>query len=246
MELREFFAQQRGRIALAFSGGTDSAYLLHAAVSAGADVRPYFVRSPFQPAFELKDARRLADELGVTLTVIETQAPEKALENGAERCYFCKKALFTALLGRAKADGCTVVIDGTNASDDGADRPGMRALGELGVLSPLRLCGITKERVRALSAEAGLFTARKPSYACLATRVPTGERITAQALEAVEGGEEKLREMGFSDFRIRLFCGAARVQLRAEQMAQAVGQREEICRALSPWFETVLLDLKER
>lgn len=184
-ELGEFFARYP-RCALAFSGGTDSALLLYEARRLGADVRAYFVRGPFQPRFELEDARRLAAELGAELSVLELDVlslPEVA-KNGPDRCYHCKRAIFSAIARRAAADGYGVVIDGTNASDRSDDRPGMRAMGELGVLSPLRICGISKRRVRELSREAGLFTAEKPSYACLATRIPTGVAITRGALGA--------------------------------------------------------------
>lgn len=247
MTLHTFF-EAYPRVALAFSGGTDSSLLLKLAHDAGAQVQPYFIRSAFQPAFELEDARRLAKELGVELAVLELDVlgcPQVA-ENTAQRCYHCKTALFSALLRRAKEDGFDAVIDGTNASDDAGDRPGMRALRELGVLSPLRLCGITKPEVRRLSEELGLFTAQKPAYACLATRVPTGEPITAEKLEKVEAAEGKLFELGFTDFRVRLFRGAARIQLRGAQMERAISMRETICGALSPWFTDILLDLRER
>ena len=151
-ELGEFFARYP-RCALAFSGGTDSALLLYEARRLGADVRAYFVRGPFQPRFELEDARRLAAELGAELSVLELDVlslPEVA-KNGPDRCYHCKRAIFSAIARRAAADGYGVVIDGTNASDRSDDRPGMRAMGELGVLSPLRMCGISKRRVRELS-----------------------------------------------------------------------------------------------
>ncbi|MFR6277963.1 MAG: 7-cyano-7-deazaguanine synthase, partial [Acutalibacter sp.] len=181
MELRDFF-QECPKVALGFSGGVDSAYLLYAALDHGAQVRPYFIKTAFQPQFELEDARRLCAQLGVELTVVELdvlQIPGVA-ENPPDRCYHCKRALFGRLRQQAQADGYTVLIDGTNASDDAGDRPGMRALGELSVRSPLRECGITKAQVRALSKEAGLFTWDKPAYACLATRVPTREAITPE------------------------------------------------------------------
>ena len=166
-------------------------------------------------------------------------------ENPQNRCYFCKQAIFSALIEAARGDGYTAVMDGTNASDDAGDRPGMRALKELNVLSPLRLCGVTKAQVRAYSREAGLFTWDKPAYACLATRVPAGTAITAELLARVEGAEAALFDMGFTDFRVRVFHGAARLQLPADQLARVVEGREAIRRALAPWFETVLLDLKD-
>ena len=247
MELRDFF-QECPKVALGFSGGVDSAYLLYAALDHGAQVRPYFIKTAFQPQFELEDARRLCAQLGVELTVVELdvlQVPG-VVENPPDRCYHCKRALFGRLRQQAQADGYTVLIDGTNASDDAGDRPGMRALGELSVRSPLRECGITKAQVRALSKEAGLFTWDKPAYACLATRVPTGEAIAPETLRKVEAAEEALFSLGYSDLRVRVFHGAARLQLPGQQLEQAAKEREAISQALSPWFDTVLLDLKER
>ena len=247
MTLEQFF-QENPRCALGFSGGVDSAYLLYAGVKAGADIRPYFIKTAFQPAFELADARRLAAELDVPLVVVEADVlslPEVAA-NGPERCYFCKRALFTALWRAVRADGYALLLDGTNASDDAGDRPGMRALAELDVRSPLRECGLTKEAVRRLSRQAGLFTWDKPAYACLATRVPTGVPITPADLERVERGEEALFRLGFTDFRLRLFHGAARIQVPEDQLERAAARRGEIIQALQADFDEVLLDLKGR
>ena len=247
MELRDFF-QECPKVALGFSGGVDSAYLLYAALDHGAQVRPYFIKTAFQPQFELEDARRLCAQLGVELTVVELDVLQihGVAENPPDRCYHCKRALFGRLRQQAQADGYTVLIDGTNASDDAGDRPGMRALGELSVRSPLRECGITKAQVRALSKEAGLFTWDKPAYACLATRVPTREAITPETLRKVEAAEEALFSLGYSDLRVRVFHGAARLQLPGQQLERAAKERERILQALAPWFDTVLLDLKAR
>ena len=247
MTLEEFFTQHP-RTAVAFSGGTDSALVLWAAGRYGRDVRAYYVHTVFQPAFELADAKRLAEELEVPLTVVEADvlAVPEATANGPRRCYYCKKALFTTLWQRARADGYTVLLDGTNASDDAGDRPGMQALRELEVRSPLRECGITKAEVRRMSKEAGLFTWDKPAYACLATRVPTGTAITPEALTAVEGAENALAALGYRDFRVRLFHGAARLELTEHDFMRAAGEREAAKAALSPWFKTVLLDCNTR
>lgn len=247
MTLKEFF-EQVPRAAVAFSGGTDSALVLWAARQYGRQVRAYYVHTAFQPAFELADARRLASELDVPLTVVEVDVlgvPEAAA-NGPRRCYYCKRALFTALWQAARADGHTVLLDGTNASDDADDRPGMQALKELEVRSPLRECGLTKDQVRQISKEAGLFTWDKPAYACLATRVPTGTAITAQALERVERGEDALFRLGFTDFRVRLLGDAARIQVPAEQMERTAALHQEITQALGADFSAVLLDLAGR
>lgn len=247
MTLEEFFTQHP-RTAVAFSGGTDSALVLWAAGRYGREVRAYYVHTVFQPAFELADAKRLAEELDVPLTVVEADvlAVPEAAANGPRRCYYCKRALFTTLWQRAREDGYTVLLDGTNASDDAGDRPGMQALRELEVRSPLRECGITKAEVRRMSREAGLFTWDKPAYACLATRVPTGTAITKEALEKVERGENALFRLGFSDFRVRLLGDAARLQVPADQMEKAIALRGEINRALEADFSAVLLDLAGR
>ena len=241
MTLFEFF-ERYPKAALAFSGGVDSAYLLHAAREAGADVRPYFIKTTFQPAFELEDAKKLAPDL--TVLELDILSCDLVAENPKNRCYFCKKSLFSHLKKQAEADGYTVLLDGTNASDQWDDRPGMKALEELDVLSPLRLCGLTKEEIRRRSKEAGLFTWDKPAYACLATRVPTGTEITAELLQKVEKSEEVLMKMGYKDLRIRLFSGAARVQLPEKQLKNA--DIFAIREALNPYFDEILLDLRGR
>lgn len=247
MTLKQFF-QENPRCALGFSGGVDSAYLLYAGVKAGADIRPYFIKTAFQPAFELADARKLAAGLGVEVTVLELDAlaDPRVAANPADRCYFCKQNLFRTLKDRAIADGYPVLLDGTNASDEAGDRPGMRALAELSVRSPLRECGLTKAEIRARSREAGLFTWDKPAYACLATRVPAGETITADILARVEGAEDALFRLGYTDFRVRVFHGAARLQLPRGQMERAVREAETIQAALKPYFTPILLDLEGR
>mgnify|MGYP003303293270 FL=1 len=247
MTLQEFFTEHP-KAALGFSGGVDSSYLLYAGIKAGADIRPYFIKTAFQPEFELEDAKRLCAQLGAELYIIELDAlanPD-VVKNPANRCYYCKTGLFGTLQQRAKADGYTVLLDGTNASDDAGDRPGMKALTEMSVLSPLRLCGLSKAQIRELSREAGLFTWDKPAYACLATRVPTGEAITEALLARVEGAEQVLFSLGFTDFRVRVFYDAARVQLKPAQMQQALSRRSEILENMKPYFEIVLLDLNGR
>ena len=247
MTLDRFF-KEHPRVALAFSGGVDSAYLLRAGVQTGAEVRPYFVKTPFQPQFELEDARRLCAQLGVELAVIHFDvltAPEVAA-NPADRCYHCKRRLFSLLRERTAADGFSLLLDGTNASDDAGDRPGMRALRELEVRSPLRECGLTKGQIRELSKQAGLFTWDKPSYACLATRVPTGRTITKDALEKVERGEGALSGLGFRDFRLRLTQNGCKLQVTENQLPLALERRTDILAALEPDFPEITLDLRPR
>ena len=247
MELQEFF-RQNPRAALGFSGGVDSSYLLYAARQYGAEVQPYYIKTAFQPEFEFEDAKRLCREIGAELTVLELDAlaDPAVAANPANRCYFCKRALFGTLSRRALADGYTLLLDGTNASDDAGDRPGMRALRELAVRSPLRECGLTKAEIRAQSKEAGLFTWDKPAYACLATRIPAGETITAEKLEKTERAENYLFSLGLTDFRVRYFAGAARIQVPEGQVPLVLEKRAEILTELKKDYPAVLLDLEVR
>ena len=232
------------KVAVAFSGGVDSSYLLWAAAESGAAVTAYYVSTAFQPAFEGEDARRLCAALGVTLRTVtlDVLSCPEVTENTPRRCYFCKQRVFTAIWDAAKADGCAVLCDGTNGSDDASDRPGMAALRELRVASPLREAGLTKAEIRELSRQAGLFTWDKPAYACLATRIPTGTAITAADLRRTEMAEGYLMSLGFRDFRVRLFGGAARIQLREAQLPLFLQHREAVVTTLRQWYPAVLLD----
>lgn len=247
MKIEDFFAQHT-KVALAFSGGSDSAYLLYEAFNCRVDVRAYFLKTEFQPRSELIDARRLATDLGIPLTVIDASVldDEKIAENTPLRCYFCKWRMFTLLIDRAAADGYDVVIDGTNASDDLTDRPGVRALAQLKVLSPLRECGITKEELRQRSMRVGLFTHNKPSYSCLATRIPTGTHIKPELLTKIELAEDALFQMGFSDLRLRIDGDTARLELPVEQLQAAIEKRENILAELEGQFKYISLDLRGR
>lgn len=243
MTIQEFFAAHP-EAAVAFSGGVDSAWLLHEAVRWARRTAAYFVRTPFQPDFELADARDTAHRLGAELTVLDVDilAVPEAAANPPDRCYYCKRVLFTHLLARARADGFPAVLDGSNASDDAGDRPGMRALRELGVRSPLRECGVAKSDIRRMAREAGLPVWDKPSYACLATRIPTGTPITAQALGRVARGEAALMERGLADFRLRLRGDSALLQVRQEQMALAHELLPAVQAQLAEDFRAIVLD----
>lgn len=246
-KLRQFFADH-SRIALAFSGGCDSAYLLYAAAACGAEVRACYVKSCFQPEFELEDAKKLAEQLGQEIHILpaDVLADENVRKNPANRCYFCKKRIFDAILNCAKAGGIDTVIDGTNASDDASDRPGMKALNEMQVLSPLRICGITKAQVRRLSKEAGIFTWNKPAYACLATRLPSGDEIRPEDLEKIERCEDSLSKLGFSDFRVRMQGNLARLELTENDMPLIFEKRQEVLAALQQDFQEITLNLRPR
>lgn len=181
--LDAFFARMP-RFAVALSGGCDSACLLAAAVHAGCEVRAYLVKMAFQPEFELADARRAARDAGVPLTVIEADvlAERDICANPPERCYLCKRFIFGRIFAHMREDGLTVLADGTNASDDPSRRPGFRALAEMGVVSPLRRAGLTKDEVRTLARTLGVATADKPSFPCLAAHIPHGEPIDERSL----------------------------------------------------------------
>ena len=248
MDLKQFFEENR-RVALAFSGGTDSAYLLYVALHCGAEVRAYYVNSLFQPQFELEDARQLAQQLRADLRILDVDVLAsdcRIAENPPDRCYYCKRAIFSTIARESRNDGFSVLMDGTNASDDVADRPGMRALKELSVRSPLRECGLTKAEIRRRSEQAGLFTWNKPAYACLATRIPSGTPITAEKLEKIEKSEDYLRALGFTDFRVRMYGDAARLQLPQAQLERLMKCRAEVVRQLKQWYPAVMLDLEVR
>lgn len=248
MTLQEFFGAHP-KAALAFSGGVDSSYLLYAARQLGADVKAYYVRTAFQPEFEYQDALRLASQLGADIQVLtlDVLACPDVTVNPKNRCYFCKQHIFGNILRQAKADGYDTVLDGTNASDQVSDRPGMKALQEMKVLSPLRLTGLTKAEIRSLSHEAGLFTWDKPSYACLATRIPTGTEITGADLARTEWAEDHLMSLGFRDLRVRQLSGdLALVQLPEAQMDTFLALRGEITRTLKTRYAGVLLDMEAR
>ena len=140
--------------------------------------------------FEYNDAMRLAEQIGARVRVIEVDvlADERVRQNPSNRCYYCKQAIFGNILRAAAEDGYTLILDGTNASDDEGDRPGMKALKELQVRSPLRECGLTKDMIRQLSRQAGLFTWDKPAYACLATRIRTMSPMMISAFLPLERG----------------------------------------------------------
>ena len=247
MDLAQFW-EQHPRAAIAFSGGVDSAYLLYSAVHSGVAVKAYYAKTAFQPQFELEDAKKLAAQLGAEMEILslDVLSVPHVAENPANRCYYCKKALFSVLSAAAHRDGFQLLLDGTNASDQAGDRPGMQALADLSVRSPLRECGLTKAVIRRLSKEAGLFTHDKPAYACLATRIPTGDIITAQKLQRTEEAEGFLHSLGLRDFRVRTLGDTARIQVPAADLQTVLQNREAILDRLKQRYSGVLLDLEVR
>ena len=247
MTLEQFF-QAHPKAAVAFSGGVDSAYLLYEAARLGTEVKAYYVKTAFQPQFELEDAQRLAAELKVPMEILplDVLCKPEITANPADRCYHCKKEIFSAILSAARRDGFSVLLDGTNASDDAGDRPGMRALAELSVRSPLRECGLTKAEIRRRSQIAGLFTHDKPAYACLATRIPTGEPITPDKLRRTETAESFLSSLGLRDFRVRSVGDTAKLQVTAADLPRVLKFRQEILTELKKHYSGIVLDLEVR
>jgi uncharacterized protein len=243
--LNSFF-DNHNKVAVAFSGGVDSAFLLYEAVKYAGDCTAYLARSAFNPSFEINDAKHFAASVGAKLRIldIDVLASSDICRNESERCYLCKRLILSRIISAAKADGYAILLDGANADDDPAGRPGMRAAEELSVLSPMRELGIGKAEIRRASREAGLFTWDKPSYSCLATRIAQGEAITGDKLARIERGETALMALGFRGFRLRMRGGEARLEILPEQLPLALEKREEILSALSGDFSEILLNMK--
>lgn len=247
MDIKDFF-DENNKVAIGFSGGVDSSCLLYLAKKYGADVKAYYVKTQFQPQFELEDAKRIAAELNIDMEIIYYDILQHGIiaENTQNRCYYCKRKIFEAIKSKALKDGFNIILDGTNASDKTDDRPGMKALCELSIKSPLRACGLTKADVREISKRAGLFTYNKPAYACLATRVNTGDIITEDKLSRIEKSEGVLYNMGFSDMRVRMKENCARLQFRDYDINKAFVMKSKIYDNIKPYFYDVIFDDKPR
>ncbi len=205
-----------GSAAVAFSAGVDSAYLAYTAHEVlGERMTAVTVDVPSFPKRELEQSREFCGRYGIRQTVIAVDQLSVAgfAENPPDRCYHCKRALFSAIKQTADDLGLAHVIEGSNLDDMSAYRPGLRAISELGIASPLKEAGLTKSDIRALSKAAGLPTWDKPSFACLATRIPYGDRITPEKLRMTELAEDKLAELGFTQYRVRVHGDVARIEL---------------------------------
>ena len=213
--------REMGSAVVAFSGGVDSTFLLHAArVALGDKVLAVTATSPTYPKSERDEADRIAREWVVRHRFIESNELDIPgfSSNPPDRCYHCKKELFGLLSGIARKEGYAAVCDGSNADDLNDYRPGRRAARELGVRSPLLENGITKEEIRALSRCFSLPTAEKGAFACLSSRFPYGTEITEESLRRVEACEEILREFGFRQFRVRVHGAVARIEVGREEI----------------------------
>ncbi|MGK7344519.1 MAG: ATP-dependent sacrificial sulfur transferase LarE [Candidatus Nitrospinota bacterium M3_3B_026] len=222
------WAAAAGSCVLAFSGGVDSSFLLkilHGVMEkTGGRVLAVTARSSTYPARELEEAVRIAKLIGAEHRVIDSEELEIEgyAENPPDRCYHCKGELFRKLVQLAENEGFNVVYDGANADDARDFRPGSKAAEELGVKSPLKEAGLTKNDIRELSRRMGLPTWDKPAFACLASRFPYGSRITPQKLSMVEAAEEALRGMGFTQLRARHHGDVIRIELSPEDIPRAV------------------------
>jgi uncharacterized protein len=239
----------RKSAAVAFSGGVDSSFLCHAAVAAlGTQAIAITVVSPMLPKSEFAWAARIARQTGIEHVCIEEQEiDEDVAVNSGERCYFCKKLEFGRILEEARRRGIAVVLDGSNQDDLLDYRPGLKALEELDVFSPLREAGLGKAEVRELSRRFALPTWDKPAFACLASRIPSGERIDRDKLARVEKAEDYLRELGFRQFRVRAHGDIARIEVAPEERRRffADALADQVSRTLKSWgFLFVALELE--
>lgn len=235
-------------LAVAFSGGVDSTYLLHEAVKAGKEkVTALIMKTPSVPERELDEAVTFCKSRGISFFVLPADPFSAAgfRENGRDRCYICKHFLFSALLEKAKEEGIPFVADGTNADDRKEFRPGLRALKELDIRSPLAEAGLTKKEIRELSKKEGLPTWNKPSFSCLATRFPYGEELTVEKLRRTEAAENLLAELGFTQRRVRVHGNLARIEVLPAEIPLLLERRDMISSRLEELgFLYTTVDLK--
>lgn len=218
-------------LAVAFSGGVDSTYLLHEAAKAGkGKVTALIMKTPSVPERELNEAVAFCKSRDISFFVLPADpfSAEGFRENGRDRCYICKHFLFSALLEKAKEEGIPFVADGTNADDTKEFRPGLKALQELDIRSPLAEAGLTKKEIRELSEKEGLPTWNKPSFSCLATRFPYGEELTVEKLRRTEAAENLLADLGFTQRRVRVHGNLARIEVLPAEIPLLLERRDMI------------------
>ncbi|MBC8080445.1 MAG: ATP-dependent sacrificial sulfur transferase LarE [Gorillibacterium sp.] len=208
------YLKKLDRVVLAFSGGVDSTFLLKAAQEAlGENLKAVTILSPYIPKWEIAEAKELAEKLGVAYEIIEAPLIDDIKFNPENRCYLCKTAVFSMIKDLAQKEGYPYVIDGTNFDDIHDYRPGLKALSELHVKSPLLDCELTKAEIRSFSKELGLPTWDKPPYACLLTRIPYGEELKVEDFEKIEKAEKYMMDIGFRAIRVRCHGNLARIEV---------------------------------
>jgi len=224
LDILKNFIRQYNKVAIAFSGGVDSSFLLKVASDTLSpdNVIAITLRAAVNPQWEVAEAALLAEFISVKHIIIDVDVMSIPgfKENPPDRCYICKRAIFEKIINEARAHGISIIFDGSNADDVNDYRPGMRALSELGIISPLRECGLGKSEIRKYSRELGIETWDKPSMACLASRVPYNEPITEEKLRMVGKAEGLLQAMGFIQFRVRCHGGIARIEIAPEEMTK--------------------------
>jgi|SRR5665648_16937 len=235
------------KVLVAFSGGVDSTYLLvMAQESLEENCKAVFARGPMISTHEEKETLAMVKDFNLSVEVIDLDilTLEGFRENTPNRCYFCKKELFETFLDYSKRFGYSIVIDGTNASDTKDYRPGRIALQELGVISPLLEVGLTKAEIRLLSKRRHLPTWNKPSMACLASRVPFGDTITAELLKRIAQAESILHDKGYLECRVRVHQDIARIEIPIDTFTAFLQNRTEITGSiLKLGFKFIALDL---
>jgi uncharacterized protein len=215
--------EKLGSAAIAFSGGVDSTFLLSVAQEVLKDkVIAVTATSSTYPEREFKEAKKYAEKIGAKHIIIDSEELEIEgfSKNPVNRCYYCKKELFTKIQRVADENAVKYILDGSNSDDTGDYRPGMKAARELGVISPLKDAGLTKEDIRSLSKAMDLPTWNKPSFACLSSRFPYGNEINRQKLSMVEKAEQLLLDFGFRQIRVRHHGEIARIEVSPEERSK--------------------------